>query len=337
MSELPPVSVVVPAYNAEKTLSENIGALLAQDYPKDKIEIIIVDDGSTDATSEIAKQYSVRYLYQTNKGPAAARNSGWRNSNGEIICFTDSDCIPEKEWVRKLINRYNSDKIGGVGGSYDIALPKNLLSSCVHEEIIQRHFEMPEKVDYLGAFNLSYRKSVLKEVYGFDESYRIASGEDNDIAYRILKRGYHLIFDKDIKVTHYHPTNLLSYLKRQFWHGCWRMKIYHDHYDMAGGDKYAGFFDLVQPPLALATLILFPFIFFYSEAAYILSLFLMALLIVQFPIPLKITKRTSEKKIFVLIPVTFLRGYARGMGMALGLNRFFALKAFRKWRKDGRA
>ena len=337
MSELLHVSVIVPAYNAEKTLSENIEVLLAQDYPKDKIEIIIVDDGSTDATSEIAKQYSVRYIYQENKGPAAARNSGWKMSNGEIICFTDSDCIPEKEWVRKLINRYNSDKIGGVGGSYDSALPKNLLSSCVHEEIIQRHFEMPEKVDYLGAFNLSYRKSVLEDVDGFDESYRMASGEDNDIAYRILKRGYHLIFDKDIKVTHYHPTNLLSYLKRQFWHGYWRMKIYHDHYDMAGGDRYAGFFDLVQPPLALATLALFPFLLFYSEAAYIFITLLMALLVVQFPMPLKIINRTDEKTFFVLIPVTFLRGYARGLGMALGINRFFVLQVLGKWRKDGRA
>ncbi len=336
MAGLKSVSIVVPAYNAAKSISGVIEALLQQDYPQDKLEIIIIDDGSTDSTAEIVKQYPVRYINQENKGPAAARNLGWRLSNNEIICFTDSDCLAEKMWVTKMVTRYTSEHVAGVGGSYDIVNPQNLLASCIHEEIIQRHLQMSGEVNYLGAFNVSYRRSVLEEVDGFDESYRIASGEDNDIAYRIKKIGYHLIFDKDIGVAHHHPTNLFKYLKRQFRHGYWRMKIYHEHSDMAGGDMYAGLMDLARPPLALATLVLLPFSF-YFPVIYIVLTLLVAILALQLPLALGIIKRTRQKKFFALIPISFVREYARGLGMALGVFRFFVFEALRDWRTSGRA
>ncbi|MBI4839073.1 MAG: glycosyltransferase family 2 protein, partial [Nitrospirae bacterium] len=133
------VSVIIPVYNRADLLPSVIKALLGQEYPA---EIIIVDDGSTDSTAEAAKGYPVKYIYQENAGPAKARNTGWKASTGEIVCFTDSDCIPRKDWAGRLAESFVDDSIGAVGGSYDIAYPESLLSRCIHEEIKLRHFKL---------------------------------------------------------------------------------------------------------------------------------------------------------------------------------------------------
>lgn len=315
------VSVVVPAYNSAKTIGNAVEALLAQDYPKENLEIILVDDGSDDETGEIVKKYPVKYLYQKNKGPAVARNLGWKFSSSNIVCFTDSDCVPEKDWISKIIKAYTSEQIAGVGGSYDIVNSESLFASCIHEEIVQRHLKMPKEVNYLGAFNVSYRRSILEEVGGFNESYSDASGEDNDVAYRVVKKGYTLIFDKNIRVGHYHPTSLLRYLKQQFKHGFWRMKLYKDHPDMSKGDVYAGLLGFVQPPLALLTLLLLPFLFIRS-VTYLFCSFLIVQAIMQLVMPFLLIKRTKKAKYIYLTFITFLREYSRGIGMAIGIWRF---------------
>lgn len=321
MNCLKDISVVVPACNSEKTIASTLEALLAQDYSEGNIEIIVVDDGSTDNTGEIVKKFPVKYLYQENKGPAAARNLGWKTAKGQIICFTDSDCVPEKEWVSKIIKGYTSDDIAGVGGSYGIVNSDSLLARCVHEEIIQRHLKSPKEVNYLGGFNVSYRRSVLEEVDGFDESYSDASGEDNELAYKIIKKGYKLIFDKNIKVGHYHPTKLSGYLKCQMKHGFWRMKLYRDHPDMFKGDVYAGLLDFIRPPLAVMVIITLPAVYFRPMAylfAFLLALQIILQLLTSFPI----VKRTKKLKCFYLTFVTFLRDYARATGMIVGIWRF---------------
>ncbi len=329
----PLASIVIPAYNSAKTISKTIEACLSQNYPKDKLEIILADDGSTDNTREIAEKYPVQYLYQQNKGPAAARNLGWGSAKGKFICFTDSDCVPEKDWISKHVNVYNSDTIAGVGGSYNNANPENLLASCIHQEIVQRHIRFPKEVNYLGAFNVSYRKTILEGIGGFDESYPDASSEDNDLAYRIFKKGYKLFFDNKIKVDHYHPTSLIKYLQRQFWHGFWRMKLYKKHSDMISGDVYAGLIDFAKPLLALAIILLLPFIFL-APVAFLASLLLLTYSIMQLFLPLSIIKRTGRIRYLYLIIINFLREYARGLGMFLGVSKFFLYDTLFKQKKN---
>ncbi|MBI4639086.1 MAG: glycosyltransferase, partial [Candidatus Tectomicrobia bacterium] len=245
----PFVSIIIPVFNASKTIARTIEACLSQTYPQEKLEVIVVDDGSTDRTREIVTHYPVVLVSQRNSGPAAARNRGWRASKGEMICFTDADCIPEKEWISKLVKKYTSQEIGGVGGSYGIVNCESFLASSIHEEIVERHLKMPSSVDYLGSFNLSYRREVLEETGGFNETYREASGEDNDLSYRVKKAGYTLLFDPTIVVAHHHPERLFRYLRQQFKHGYWRVLLYLQHPTMIKGDGYSGVGDLAQPPL----------------------------------------------------------------------------------------
>ena len=130
MTELK-TSVIIPVYNRAGHMPDLIQALLNQDYP---VEIIIVDDGSTDNTADIARRYPVTYIYQKNSGPASARNHGVVESDGDVVAFTDSDCIPQKDWIRRLTEGFE-DNVGAVAGSYTIANPESLLANCIHEEI----------------------------------------------------------------------------------------------------------------------------------------------------------------------------------------------------------
>ena len=98
----PLVSVIVPVYNRGEAIGKCIKSLLAQEYPKKKLEIIIVDNNSNDKTKDTIKKYPVKYLLEKEKGSYAARNKGIEHAKGEIIAFTDSDCIADKQWVSCL-------------------------------------------------------------------------------------------------------------------------------------------------------------------------------------------------------------------------------------------
>lgn len=319
------VSIVIPAFNAGRSIPKAIQGCLDQDYPKENLEIIVVDDGSTDDTRKIVQAYPVIYIAQRNQGPAKARNTGWIQAKGDIICFIDSDCIPERNLISKLTENYTSDEIGAVGGSYGIANIQSLLADCIHREIVYRHSRMLQNVQALGSYNLSVRKSVLEEIGGFNEEYKMASGEDNDLSYRILKKHYLLIFDKDAIVFHYHPDKLVKYLKSQFWHGYWRVKLYREHPDMVKGDDYSNLWDYIQPPLFLSILILFPFSF-YPTVRFILMGLLFFGVLLQLPLCVTVIKTTKQLKYTEMIIITFLRNFARGLGLLLGIINFIIIK-----------
>ncbi len=312
------ISIVVPAYNSSRTIGSVIDALGAQNLPAGKPEIIIVDDGSTDNTADIVKSYpAVKYVYQQNVGPSAARNTGWKQAKGRIVCFTDSDCLPEKDWVSKILSHYTSGAIGGVGGSYDINNEKSILAKLIHEEIAYRHSKMPREVDYLGTFNVSYRRDILERIGGFDTAYKAASGEDNDLAYKVKSLGYKLIFDKDIKVAHNYPESLLKYLKQQLVHGLWRVKLYLIHPRMIKGDCYSSLFDYAQPILALFTVVLSFFIIFQGVFKYIAGTVIL-LFALQLPMPVLIALKKRSPEYLLLAALMFIRSYARGLGMLCG-------------------
>jgi cellulose synthase/poly-beta-1,6-N-acetylglucosamine synthase-like glycosyltransferase len=223
--------------------------------------------------------------------------------------------------VGRLVADYTGPEIGGVGGSYDIVNRDKLLPACIHEEIRERHLRMPRIVNYLGSFNLSYRRQVLAEAGGFDESFTRASGEDNDLSYRVIKNGYTLLFNLQAKVAHCYPENLLTYLKQQLVHGYWRVKLHRLHPETVKGDVYSGIFDYIQPPLFLLTLLLVPLLFI-APVAVLVCLLLLTGLLLQLPLALKVVARTGEKKYLFLIILTFLRGFYRSVGLLLGMMKF---------------
>lgn len=252
------VSVIIPAYNASATIGRTLTALKTQNY-SGAFEVIVVDDGSVDNTADmVASLTGVRYVRQDNAGPACARNHGARLAQGEFLAFTDSDCVPHPDWISQLMAGFTavgepsqSSPLGVVAGSYGIANPENTLARCVWQEIIWRHVHcMPDFPNAFGSYNFCVKKNVFEAVGGFNSDYLHASGEDNDLSYKITKLGWRIYFQRQAIVDHYHPTHVGRYLKEQFRHGFWRLKMYRDHPRMMRGDGYTYWKDMLEIPWA---------------------------------------------------------------------------------------
>ncbi|MCC6486943.1 MAG: glycosyltransferase [Candidatus Hydrogenedentes bacterium] len=320
------VTIIIPAYNAAATLAECLDACLKQSHAP--TEVIVVDDGSTDDTPRIAGQFPVEFVRQEQQGPAAARNHGARVAKGELLIFTDSDCVPEPHWVQQLVDCFE-EGVAAAGGTYGIANNRSLLARMVHEEIVMRHRRFGKEVDFLGSFNVAIRREAFERVGGFDESFRAASGEDNDLSYRLRDMGGRLCFAHDAVVRHYHPTRLWPYLKAQARHGFWRVKLYQKHPGRASGDRYAGLVDLAAPPLtavcaALLVCALFSAI---SLACAMASAVIAAILVLaRISIPWRMARQTGEWGMLAFLPVMLLRDAARAAGMLWGFWRFVILR-----------
>lgn len=316
------VSVVIPAFNAEETISEVVHAAIEQDLAAG-LEVIVVDDGSTDQTANQAEQAGARVLQQSNQGPAAARNAGWHAAQGEVVLFTDSDCKPHKDWAKRLLSGFTNPGVGAVAGSYGIWNPYSWLARNVHEEIKNRHAKMGGSIRVFGSYNVAIKKEVLEKLNGFDDNYRRASGEDNDLSYRMLKAGFTIDFHPEALVDHLHQESIFRYLKEQARHGYYRMLMYRTHPEMITGDDYTGIKDMVEPPLALILLVLVPLALIMDGSLSLLALGLALAYCLLQVIDLKGKGwHAAGSQRWLYAGVTFFRGFARGLGMLAGLLRF---------------
>ena len=157
------ISVIVPAYNAEKTIKGCLEALLNQDY-NGNYEIIMVDDGSTDSTADIILSYkTVRLIKQPNAGPAAARNKGASEAKGEIILFTDSDCVPERDWIRMMTEPFEQDmSVIGVKGAYRTR-QREIAARFVQFEYEDKYDKMKkdETIDFIDTYSAAFRRDIF--------------------------------------------------------------------------------------------------------------------------------------------------------------------------------
>ncbi len=322
------ISVVIPAYNCEKTISQTLQGALNQDY-QGAVEIVVVDDGSTDRTAAMVKAHkSIRYVYQKNAGPAAARNRGFYESKGEIVFFTDADCAPENNWMSKALSHFDDSSVGVVSGSYGIANENNILARAIHKEIIFRHkCHMPVFPKSFGSYNFCIRRDAFEKAKGFNESYPFASGEDNDLSYKILKLGYKIYFEKDCRVKHYHPESWSKYLCEQGRHGFWRVKIYAEHPKMAVGDDYTFWKDIVEPAAVIG------FVLGSGAGAFhegflapALSIFA-SLAVIEFFYAWIITRNGFEAIYYGFVMLS--RAFARTFGFLLGIL-LFSLRIYPK-------
>jgi len=325
----PLVSVVIPAYNCQKTIAKTIETALQQDFPG--LEVIVVDDGSTDKTPDVIRSFkNARYVFQPNAGPASARNRGAKESQGETIFFTDSDCVPHRNWISTSMKGFGDPSVAVVAGSYGIFNQESLLARCIHQEIVFRHHRfMPKHPKSFGSYNFGIRKEVFEKVGGFDTTYRYASGEDNDLAYRLLKAGCRILFEPKSLVDHIHTSSVKKYLHEQYRHGYWRVKMYQHHPDMMKGDDYTFWKDVIEPPLAMffiASPILFYFWpnFFGPLFIFLLGFFIILQCFYSFFFV------HSVFGAFFYAGVLCLRTFARTFGFTTGLMQFPSFQHIKK-------
>jgi cellulose synthase/poly-beta-1,6-N-acetylglucosamine synthase-like glycosyltransferase len=195
--KLPTVSIIVPAYNEEKTIAATLKSLLKLNYPKNLLEIIAVNDGSTDNTGKIMEKfrsYGVKLLNKRNGGKASALNIGIKYSKGEIIVCMDADSIVERNALKKTLGYFNDPKVAAVSSSVKVFKPKNQIQKLQFLEYLY-NILFRKTLAFLngifvvpGPFGL-YRKSVLKEIGGFQEGNLT---EDMEITMRMQAKGYRI-------------------------------------------------------------------------------------------------------------------------------------------------
>ncbi|MBF0479547.1 MAG: glycosyltransferase [Candidatus Omnitrophica bacterium] len=320
----PLVSIIVPAYNSSQTIAPCLEAIIRQSYPC--FEIIVVDDGSTDQTAEIIRTFpNVHYARQENAGPASARNHGARIARGEFFIFTDSDCVPQDHWVELLMKNFLASDIGVVAGSYGIANPESRLARCVWKEILFRHQHlMPDYPRAFGSYNFAIRRKTFEDAGGFDESYRRASGEDNDLSYKVSKAGYKIYFSREALVDHYHPTKFFKYLNEQYRHGFWRAKLYGRHIHMARGDDYTFLKDIAEIFVCGMLVLCLPFVLLAWGIFIVELLCLVSLLIMEAYYSFKFNGFNADGISY--IGVMGVRTFYRFFGLASGIFNFFIKK-----------
>ncbi len=220
-------SIIIPTFNGEKRVGKTIEALLSQNTDK-AFEIIVVNDGSSDRTLELLEEYNkkdqrVIILDQKNAGPAAARNNGAKHAQGDIILFTDDDCIPEPDWFEHMIRPFDDKEIAGAKGTYLCAQKEDVAKFVQIEyefkyEKLKRH----NTIDTIDTYSAAFRKDIFLELGGYDETFPVACAEDFEFSYRMSGKGHKMVFVPEAKVWHHHPDTLKWYLQKKYKFAYWR-------------------------------------------------------------------------------------------------------------------
>ncbi|HUM70537.1 MAG TPA: glycosyltransferase, partial [Chloroflexota bacterium] len=261
------ISVVVPAYNAAAVISDCLAALQKQTVDRQSYEVIVVDDGSVDDTAVHAQLPGVQVIRSPqNRGAAAARNLGIQAAQGEIICFTDADCVPEPHWIEEVTRPLRQNEtITAVKGTY-ISHQRQLVARFVQLEYEDKYDGMAglPAIDFVDTYSCAYRRQVLLDSGGFDET--IFYVEDQELSFRLAARGCVMVFQPTAVVAHRHSASLRPYARKKFWIGCWKARFIRRYPDRAIKDSHTPQILKVQMGLAavvVATAVaipLFPFI-----------------------------------------------------------------------------
>lgn len=241
--DAPPVSVVVCSYNGERTLEECLDSLMRLNYPD--YEVILVDDGSKDATPEIAERFpQVQVIRQENRGLSVARNVGAEAARGEIVAYTDDDCVADENWLLYLVRAMQDQQAEAIGGPNITPVNDNWTARCVsvspgnpsHVMLDDQHAE------HVPGCNMAFRRDVLLKLGGFDPQYRTA-GDDVDICWRLLDAGCKIGFAPGALVWHHRRCTIRTYLKQQKGYGRAEAMVQFKHpqrFNRAGNPSFSG-------------------------------------------------------------------------------------------------
>jgi mycofactocin system glycosyltransferase len=222
---LPEVSIVIPVMNRADELRRCLTSLSQISYPQEKLQIIVVDDGSSDDSPLVAVECGALLVPSggTGRGPAAARNVGASMASGEILAFIDSDCTASKEWLNELIPAFNDPALAAVGGQVDGMSTESAIDryeaamSSLSLGSRERTGSSGNDTFYLPSCNLLVRRSAFSSAGGFKDSMLV--GEDVDLTWRLRDRGWTISYLPVGNVLHEHRSSIRAFMSRRFDYG----------------------------------------------------------------------------------------------------------------------
>jgi O-antigen biosynthesis protein len=213
--EWPRASVVVCAYQAQDTIKECLQSLMGLDYPD--YEVLVVDDGSTDATGQIARRFPVRLLSRDRLGLSGARNVSLEQAEGEFVAYIDADAQADPDWLTYLALALEVPGTAGAGGPNPVPPDDPPVAQCVARAPGGPIHVLldDERAEHVPGCNMAFWRERLLEIGGFDPIYR-AAGDDVDVCWKLLDRGYNIRF---------HPSALAWHRRRDSVRAFWRQQL----------------------------------------------------------------------------------------------------------------
>lgn len=319
------ISVIIPTYNRKHELKNLLHSLNKQTLPPSQFEIIVVDDGSHDGTEEWLMQNTdkfkarISFYTQAHGGPGAARNIGMEKARGDLFAFTDTDCIAEPTWLKHLIEPFNSEKVGAVGGSEIMNDKDPILMRCFHYLMTApltsgglrgKRGKRLAKF-YPRTFNMAISRKVYQATKGFKKMFH---AEDIELSYRVKQEGFDLIYQDSARVYHRRRSTLIQFVKQIFHMGKARITLARLHPSSLEPLH-------ILPTLVLLFSFLLIFISIYWHPAFlILLLYLGVGLLFLIIVGMDSALGLHSVKAFFLVPFCFiLQQGAYGMGFLTSL------------------
>jgi len=311
------ISVVIPVFNGAATLLACLRTMQRQTRPPD--EVVVVDDGSTDGSADVARGFGACVISQRNAGPAAARNRGATVAQGDTLLFTDADCVPAPDWVERMVIAFTDPTVAGAKGTYRTC-QRELVARFVQAEYEDRYDRMRllETIDFVDTYSAGYRRDVFLSSGGFDTSFPTASVEDQEFSFRLAEAGHRLVFVPDAQVFHTHDRTLGEYARRKFWIGYWKVRVVREHPDKLVRDSHTPQVLKVQIGLAaLGALLAVCGVLGWHLALAGLAAWT-ALLVSGLPFLADLVRR--DPAVATVAPLLlFVRAWALGLGFLVGL------------------
>ena len=224
--EQPFFSIIIPTLNRSAQLATCLQSLACLNYPPNRFEVIVVDDGGQTRPESLVdsfcNQIDIVLIPQPHGGPAMARNTGAQKAKGEFLAFTDDDCIPTANWLQALSARFSGTRNVMIGGKTINTLPINLYSTATQlliDYLYQYYNLYPDDAHFLTTNNLAMPADLFRSVCGFDTTFPLAAGEDREFCARWLQHGYQMTYAPEVLVYHTHVFNFRTYWRKHFTYG----------------------------------------------------------------------------------------------------------------------
>ncbi|MDJ0691889.1 MAG: glycosyltransferase [Xenococcaceae cyanobacterium MO_188.B32] len=279
-------SIVIPTYNRPERLENCLTAIAQLDYLRDRFEAIVVDDGSKtpldSVVTPLQDKIQIKLFRQANAGPAAARNRGAKEAQGEFLVFTDDDCQPLPNWLTQFAISLANAPAAMIGGRTINALADNPFSTA-SQKLIDYLYEYYNPASGKKAFfasnNIAMPKSGFDSLGGFDVSFPLAAAEDRDFCDR-WEAKYPMVYNPQAQINHYHHLSVKSFWRQHFGYGrgafCFHQLRSQRTAKQIEVEPLSFYFDLLAYPFSQATeqpKILISSLFFLSQVANVAGFF----------------------------------------------------------------
>jgi glycosyltransferase involved in cell wall biosynthesis len=226
MNEQPVFSIIIPTYDRPQQLAICLTALTRLDYPRDRFEVIIVDDGSPSPLDAVVapfkQQLAIKLIRQTNAGPATARNDGADRAQGQFLAFTDDDCQPGSNWLQALTEKFSEFPAAVLGGQTVNQLTNNIyaIASQLLLDYIYGYYNSDfDRSTFFASNNLAIAAEQFQLVGRFDRSFPLAAAEDREFCDRCLNLDRQLVYVPSAQISHAHHLTLVRFSRQHFNYG----------------------------------------------------------------------------------------------------------------------